>query len=105
VVLAQRLRWRGIPAEVIDITVGEAVPTSCHIYLTGGGEDGPQALAVRELPGIERVHAEPDAERIENAVARAIARRDVARPVGHDLFVSKRHPAPVSTSYGCGSNA
>jgi CobQ-like glutamine amidotransferase family enzyme len=49
VVLAQRLRWRGIPAEVIDITVGEAVPTSCHIYLMGGGEDGPQALAVREL--------------------------------------------------------
>jgi CobQ-like glutamine amidotransferase family enzyme len=49
VVLAQRLRWRGIPAEVVDITAGEAVPTSCHVYLMGGGEDGPQALAVREL--------------------------------------------------------
>lgn len=48
-VLAQRLRWRDIPTEVIDITAGEAVPTSCEIYLMGGGEDGPQALAVREL--------------------------------------------------------
>jgi CobQ-like glutamine amidotransferase family enzyme len=48
-VLAQRLRWRGIPAEVIDVTAGESVPASCDIYLMGGGEDGPQALAVREL--------------------------------------------------------
>ncbi len=49
VVLAQRLRWRGIGAEVVDVTAGEAVPASCHVYLMGGGEDGPQALAVREL--------------------------------------------------------
>ena len=49
IVLAQRLRWRGIPAEVIDVTTGEEVPTSCDVYLMGGGEDGPQALAVREL--------------------------------------------------------
>lgn len=48
-VLAQRLRWRGIPAETTDITAGEAVPTSCDVYLIGGGEDGPQALAVRDL--------------------------------------------------------
>lgn len=48
-VLAQRLRWRGIPAEVVDVTAGETVPESCDIYLMGGGEDGPQALAVREL--------------------------------------------------------
>ena len=48
-VLAQRLRWRGIPAQVLDVTTGEPVPTSCDVYLLGGGEDGPQALAVREL--------------------------------------------------------
>ena len=60
VVLAQRLRWRGIPAEVIDVTAGEPAPTSCHVYLMGGGEDGPQALAVREL-------------RASRAVERAVA--------------------------------
>ncbi len=49
VVLAQRLRWRGIDAEAIDVTAGETVPVSCDVYLMGGGEDGPQALAVREL--------------------------------------------------------
>ena len=48
-VLAQRLRWRGIPAEVVEVATGEPVPTSSDIYLMGGGEDGPQALAVREL--------------------------------------------------------
>jgi CobQ-like glutamine amidotransferase family enzyme len=48
-VLAQRLRWRGIPAEIVDVTAGEPVPRSCEVYMMGGGEDGPQALAVREL--------------------------------------------------------
>jgi len=48
-VMAQRLRWRGTPAEVVEVTAGEPVPSSCHLYLMGGGEDGPQALAVREL--------------------------------------------------------
>lgn len=48
-VLAQRLRWRGIPAEVTEVRAGEAVPTSADVYLMGGGEDGPQALAVKDL--------------------------------------------------------
>ncbi len=48
-VLAQRLRWRGIPAEVLDVHAGEPVPGSCQIYVMGGGEDAPQALAAREL--------------------------------------------------------
>lgn len=48
-VLAQRLRWRGIAAEIVDVTAGEVVPVSCQLYLMGGGEDGPQALAVRDL--------------------------------------------------------
>jgi CobQ-like glutamine amidotransferase family enzyme len=48
-VLAQRLRWRGIHSEVTEVRAGEAVPTSADVYLMGGGEDGPQALAVRDL--------------------------------------------------------
>ncbi len=48
-VLAARLRWRGIPSEVVEVTAGEPVPEGCQLYLMGGGEDGPQALAVREL--------------------------------------------------------
>ncbi|HEX3622358.1 MAG TPA: hypothetical protein VHT97_08595 [Acidimicrobiales bacterium] len=48
-VLAQRLRWRDIPAEVVDVHAGEPVPRSCQIYLMGGGEDAPQTLAALEL--------------------------------------------------------
>lgn len=49
IVLAQRLRWRDIPAEVIDVHAGEPIPQSCQIYVMGGGEDAPQALAAHEL--------------------------------------------------------
>lgn len=48
-VLAQRLRWRGRPAEVRTIHSGEAVPDSAELYVVGGGEDQPQALAARQL--------------------------------------------------------
>lgn len=48
-VLAQRLRWRGTSAEVVETRAGEVVPESADIYLMGGGEDGPQSLASRTL--------------------------------------------------------
>jgi CobQ-like glutamine amidotransferase family enzyme len=59
-VLAERLRWRGIDAEVITLGAGDAVPTSCDIYLMGGGEDGPQALAARELSESGALHTAVD---------------------------------------------
>jgi CobQ-like glutamine amidotransferase family enzyme len=49
VVLAQRLRWRGLPAEVVEVPAGEAVPAGCDVYLLGGGEDEPQVLAADGL--------------------------------------------------------
>jgi lipid II isoglutaminyl synthase (glutamine-hydrolysing) len=48
-ILAQRLRWRGIGADVLTITMGMAVPTGCALYVLGGGEDQPQSLAAAEL--------------------------------------------------------
>ncbi len=48
-VLAQRLRWRGLPAEVLTVHSGERVPESAELYVVGGGEDQPQALAARQL--------------------------------------------------------
>ena len=55
-VLAQRLRWRGRRADIVEVTAGEAVPESGQIYLMGGGEDGPQALAARELIASRALH-------------------------------------------------
>lgn len=49
VVLAQRLRWRGIEAEIITVHAGDPVPATCELYVVGGGEDLPQALAARQL--------------------------------------------------------
>jgi lipid II isoglutaminyl synthase (glutamine-hydrolysing) len=49
VVLAQRLRWRGYGADVITVLSGDPVPASCEVYVVGGGEDLPQALAARQL--------------------------------------------------------
>jgi len=48
-VLAQRLRWRNIDAEVIDVGVDDAVPEQADLYVLGGGEDTAQTLAVSRL--------------------------------------------------------
>jgi len=44
-VLAQRCVWRGQPAVVVEIAAGDPIPDSLDVYLFGGGEDAPQAMA------------------------------------------------------------
>jgi CobQ-like glutamine amidotransferase family enzyme len=44
-VLAQRLRRRGTPVEVCQVTAADVPPLECDLYLLGGGEDGAQAFA------------------------------------------------------------
>ncbi|GAA5172996.1 glutamine amidotransferase [Pseudonocardia eucalypti] len=61
-VLAQRLRWRGVPAEVLSCPASEEPPTGCEIYLLGGGEDAAQLFAadwLRERPALCRALAGP----------------------------------------------
>lgn len=48
-VLRQRLAWRGIDAEIVRAEPGDALPADGAVYLLGGGEDGAQTTAVREL--------------------------------------------------------
>lgn len=48
-VLANRLRWRGLGAEIVRVPAGSAVPAGCDLYLLGGGEDEPQVLATEGL--------------------------------------------------------
>jgi hypothetical protein len=60
VVLRQRLRLRGIAAEIIEITLADAVPESLDVYTLGGAEDYAQRLATRHLvryPGLQRAAA------------------------------------------------
>ncbi|NKY56112.1 type 1 glutamine amidotransferase [Nocardia flavorosea] len=56
VVLRQRLRWRDIDAEIVEITLPDPVPDSLDIYALGGAEDSAQRLATRHLlryPGLQ----------------------------------------------------
>lgn len=57
IVLRQRLRLRGIPAEVVEVTLDDPVPESLDLYTLGGAEDYAQRLATRHLlryPGLQR---------------------------------------------------
>jgi lipid II isoglutaminyl synthase (glutamine-hydrolysing) len=49
IVLVQRARWRGIPAELVEVAADEPMPASLDVYLLGGGEDDPQHLAAANL--------------------------------------------------------
>jgi CobQ-like glutamine amidotransferase family enzyme len=54
-VLAQRLRWRDIAADIVEVAVDHALPEQADVYVLGGGEDTAQTLAVSRLGGLARV--------------------------------------------------
>ncbi|MFS8478970.1 MAG: glutamine amidotransferase [Micromonosporaceae bacterium] len=76
-ILAHRARRRGIAVETLEVRSDQAVPDSADIYLIGGGEDGPQALAAQRLIADGGLH-------------RAVARRAVVFAVcaGYQLLGS-----------------
>ena len=61
IILVQRARWRGIPAELIEVDAGEPIPDSLDVYLFGGGEDDPMEMAAAGMrsskAAIEHAHA------------------------------------------------
>ncbi|GFG53951.1 glutamine amidotransferase [Mycolicibacterium agri] len=60
VVLRERLRLRGIDAEVVNITLDDPVPSTLDLYTLGGAEDYAQRLATRHLtryPGLQEAAA------------------------------------------------
>lgn len=60
VVLRQRLRLRGIDAEIVEITLSDQVPSSLDLYTLGGAEDYAQRLATKHLiryPGLQQAAA------------------------------------------------
>lgn len=57
VVLRQRLRLRGIDAEIVEITLEDPVPAELDLYTLGGAEDYAQRLATKHLirhPGLQQ---------------------------------------------------
>jgi CobQ-like glutamine amidotransferase family enzyme len=51
IALAQRARWRGIPAEVKEIGIGDAIPADIDVFFFGGGQDQEQIAVSRDLQG------------------------------------------------------
>ena len=57
VVLRQRLRLRGIDAEIVAITLDDPVPSELDLYTLGGAEDYAQRLATKHMiryPGLQQ---------------------------------------------------
>jgi lipid II isoglutaminyl synthase (glutamine-hydrolysing) len=48
-ILASRAARRGIAVQTVEVRSDQPLPASADIYLIGGGEDGPQALAAARL--------------------------------------------------------
>jgi lipid II isoglutaminyl synthase (glutamine-hydrolysing) len=67
-ILAQRLRWRGHQTDVLTIGPDDAVPTSCELYVIGGGEDLPQALATAKLSAGRPLHRAVEAGAVVLAI-------------------------------------
>ena len=59
--------------------------------MVGKGLEARALVHEFQLTRIDRVHAQSDAERIENALARAVVDGNVGRPIGHDPFVVQAH--------------
>lgn len=48
-ILIHRARARGFEVDLFEVTARQNVPDSADIYLLGGGEDGPQSIALEML--------------------------------------------------------
>ncbi|MBV1852470.1 glutamine amidotransferase [Catellatospora sp. NEAU-YM18] len=66
-ILAHRAKARGIPVQTVEVRSDEPLPTG-DIYLLGGGEDGPQALAAQRLNADRGLHRAVDRRAVVFAV-------------------------------------
>jgi CobQ-like glutamine amidotransferase family enzyme len=66
-ILEHRAKARGIPVQTHEIHINQALPEG-DIYLLGGGEDGPQALAAQRLLADGGLHRAVDRRAVLFAV-------------------------------------
>ena len=48
-VFAKRLEWRGLSLDVVEVELGDPLPTDCGVYYLGGGQDRDQAVVADDL--------------------------------------------------------
>jgi CobQ-like glutamine amidotransferase family enzyme len=59
-ILARRAALRGFGYETVEVRSDQRLPSTADIYLLGGGEDGPQALAAQRLAADGALHRAVD---------------------------------------------
>jgi CobQ-like glutamine amidotransferase family enzyme len=74
----QRSRWRGLDAELVEVAAGAPIPGSLDVYVFGGGEDDPQALAAAGMRA-----SKPEIERAWNGGAAVLAVCAGFQLIGH----------------------
>ena len=84
-ILARRAQLRGIPVETYEIRSDQPMPWGADIYLIGGGEDGPQALAAQRLINDGGLH------RAVNQGAAVLAICAGYQLFGHSFFAKGRN--------------
>ena len=87
VVLRQRLRLRGIPAEIVEITLADPVPDSLDLYTLGG--------ATVEGAGVVEVHHEAGAGDVAAEVGALLRTLD-----GHAMWEEMMADPTVDLSEG-----
>jgi CobQ-like glutamine amidotransferase family enzyme len=53
IALQRRATWRGIPADVRDIGIGEPIPPDIDLFFWGGGQDQEQAAVAADMQGVK----------------------------------------------------
>ena len=71
--------------------IGHAAGPAQHHRHGGEGLEAGALVHEFELTRINRIHSKPDPERIDDALALAVAHWNIGRPMGHDPFVVQRH--------------
>lgn len=66
-ILEHRAKSRGFPVETVEVFANDTLPSG-DIYLLGGGEDGPQALAAQRLLADGGLHRAVDRRAVVFAV-------------------------------------
>lgn len=88
--LAQRARWRGIAPRVVEVGIGEPIPTESDIFFFGGGQDEAQISVSRDLAGAK-------GEAIRSAVEHGAALLSVCggyQLLGHEYRPHDAEPLP-----------
>lgn len=67
-ILAHRANRRGMKVRTHEVRSDQPLPTTADIYLIGGGEDGPQALAAERLAADGGIHKAVDTGSVVFAV-------------------------------------